>query len=138
MPFRLASHSRNRAGMTRSTLHWSQQRSSFTGHASLPKPTIAPPQIEQPCTGVIVRAPLCAPGQAQQRSGRTVLSNTRPAPRSPPQAKSSAIRSWLAPDELADTPAIKQGQHVVGLRVGLRRLLVVSIARLDLRIRAKV
>src|SRR5215472_3045305 len=124
--------------MTRSALHWSQQRSSFTGHASLPKPTIAPPQIEQTCTGVIVRAPLCAPGQAQQRSGRTELSNTRPAPRSPPQAKASAIRSWPVLDEPADTPAIKQGEHVVGLRVGLRRLLVVSVVRPDLRIRANV
>src|SRR5262249_53456142 len=74
------------------------------------------------CTGIIVRAPLCAPGQAQ----------------SPPQAKASAIRSWPVLDEPADTPAIKQGEHVVGLRVGLRRLLVVSIVRPDLRIRANV
>jgi hypothetical protein len=41
-----------------------------TGCALLPKPTIGPPQIEQTCTGVIVRAPLCAPAQAQQRGGR--------------------------------------------------------------------
>src|SRR5215510_1436834 len=89
--------------MTRSALHWSQQRSSFTGHASLPKPTIAPPQIEQACTGFIVRAPLCAPEQAQQQSGRIGSSNTRPAPRSLPQAKASAIRSWPASDELANS-----------------------------------
>src|SRR5262245_29774959 len=88
--------------MTRSALHWSQQRSSFTGHASLPKPTIAPPQIEQACTGIIVRAPLCAPEQAQQRGGRIELSNTRRGLLSPPQAKASVIRSWLAPDELAN------------------------------------
>jgi len=61
-----------------------------------------PPQIEQTFTGVIVRAPLCAPGQAQQQSGRLGLSNTRPAPRSPPQAKASAIRSWPASDETAN------------------------------------
>jgi hypothetical protein len=30
-----------------SSRHWSQQRSLLTGHASLPTPTIAPPQIEQ-------------------------------------------------------------------------------------------
>jgi hypothetical protein len=45
--------------MTRSALHWSQQRSSFTGHASLPKPTIAPPQIEQALTGVMA-TPRCS------------------------------------------------------------------------------
>src|SRR5262249_28334608 len=88
--------------MTRSALHRSQQRSSFTGHASLPKPTIAPPQIEQACTGIIVRAPLCAPEQAQQRGGRIELSNTRQGLLSLPQAKASVIRSWLAPDELAN------------------------------------
>src|SRR5215472_3636456 len=78
------------------------RNSGRTGHASLPKPTIAPPQIEQTFTGIIVRAPLCAPGQAQQQSGRIGSSNTRPAPRSPPQAKASAIRSWPASDELAN------------------------------------
>jgi hypothetical protein len=83
-------------------MHWSQQWLSFTGHASLPAPTIAPPQIEQACTGFIVRAPWYAHGQAQQRSGRPGLSNTRPAPRSPPQAKAPAIRSWPASDELAN------------------------------------
>src|SRR5262245_3702251 len=93
--------------MTRSVLHRSQQRLSFTGHASLPKPTIAPPQIEQTFTGVIVRAPLCAPGQAQQRSGRTGLNNTRPAPRSPPQAKASAIRSWPVSDEHANLVLVR-------------------------------
>src|SRR5262245_32160478 len=82
--------------MTRSALHWSQQRSSFTGHASLSKPTIAPPQIEQACTGIIVRAPLCAPEQAQQQGGRIELSNTRRGLLSPPQAKASVIRSWRA------------------------------------------
>src|SRR5215831_11407134 len=70
--------------------------------ALLPKPTIAPPQIEQACTGFIVRAPWCAHGQAQQRRGRTGLNSTRPAPRSPPQAKASAIRSWPASDEHAN------------------------------------
>src|SRR5215472_8538303 len=45
-------------------------------------------------------------------------------------------RSWPVLDELAGAPAIKQRQHVVGLRVGLRRLLVVSIARPNLRSRA--
>src|SRR5262249_46382499 len=70
--------------------------------ASLPKPTIAPPQIEQTFTGVIAPAPRCATGWAQQRRGRTGLNNTRPAPRSPPQAKTSAIRSWLASDEHAN------------------------------------
>src|SRR5262249_23297810 len=59
-------------------------------------------QIEQACTGIIVRAPLCAPEQAQQQSGRIGSSNTRPPPRSPPQAKASAIRSWQASDELAN------------------------------------
>src|SRR5262245_48126672 len=88
--------------MTRSALHWSQQPSSFTGHASLLKPTIAPPQIEQACTGFIVRAPLYVPAQAQRRRGRPGLSNTRPAPRSPPQAKASAICSWLTSDEHAN------------------------------------
>src|SRR5262249_18755929 len=102
-PSRSASRCRNRnAGRTRSALHWSQQRSPFTGHASLPKPTIAPPQIEQACTGIIVRAPLCAPEQAQQRGGRIEFSNTPRGLLSPPQAKASAIRSWLAPDELAN------------------------------------
>jgi len=91
-PLPSASHNRS-AGMTRPALHRSQQRSSFTGHASFPKPTIASPQIEQTFTGVIARAPLCAHGQAQQRAGRPGLNNTRPAPRSPPQAKVSAIRS---------------------------------------------
>src|SRR5215470_6039866 len=88
--------------MTRSALHRLQQRSSFTGHASLPKPMIAPPQIEQACTGIIVRAPLCAPEQAQQRGGRIELSNTLRGLLSPPQAKASVIRSWLDPDELAN------------------------------------
>src|SRR5262245_40534441 len=128
-------------GRTTRELQSSQQRapgSLTTGVGSVPCPVNALPQIQQACTGIIVRAPLRAPGQAQQRSGRTELSNTRLAPRSPPQAKASAIRSWPVLDELADTPAIKQGQHVVGLRVGLRRLLVVSIARPDLRIRANV
>jgi hypothetical protein len=96
------------SGRTRSKLQWSQQRPSLTGCALLPKPTIAPPQIEQTCTGVIVRAQWCAHGQAQQRSGRPGLSNTKPAPRSPPQAKASAIRSWPASDELADARAIKR------------------------------
>jgi hypothetical protein len=91
-PSRSASRSRN-AGMTRSALHWSQQRSSFTGHASLPKPTIAPPQIEQACTGIIVRAPLCPPEQAQQRGGRIELSNTRRGLLSPPASES--IRNSL-------------------------------------------
>jgi hypothetical protein len=57
---------------------------------------------QQTFTGIIVCAPLCAPEQAQQQSGRIGSSNTRPAPRSPPQAKASAIRSWPAPDELAN------------------------------------
>src|SRR5262245_2425446 len=107
--------------MTRSVLHRSQQRLSFTGHASLPKPTIAPPQIEQPWTGVIVRAPLCAPGQAQQRSGRTGLNNTRPAPRSPPQAKASAICSWPASDEPANLvllPLLHPQQPLASFAVG--------------------
>jgi hypothetical protein len=84
--------------MTRSAWQRSQQRPPLIGCASLPKPTIAPLQIEQACTGIIVRAPLCAPEQAQQQSGRIGWSNTRPAP----QAKASAIRSWPASDELAN------------------------------------
>src|SRR5438552_2826023 len=57
---------------------------------------------QQTFTRVIVCAPLCAPEQAQQQSGRIGSSNTRPAPRSPPQAKASAIQSWPASDELAN------------------------------------
>src|SRR5262249_42289743 len=94
---------RTRSGMTRSAWQRSQQQPSLIGCALLPKPTIAPPQIGQTCTGVIACAPLCAPEQAQQQSGRIGLSNTRPAPRSPPQAKASAIRSWPASDELANS-----------------------------------
>src|SRR5205809_232937 len=51
-------------GVTRSKLQRSQQRPSLIGCALLPKPTIAPPQIEQACTDFIVRAPWCAHGQA--------------------------------------------------------------------------
>ena len=85
LPSRLASRAcirRTFSGRTRSKLQRSQQRPSLTGCALLPKPTIAPPQIEHACTGFIVRAPWCAHGQAQQRSGRPGLSNMRPAPRS--------------------------------------------------------
>src|SRR5215472_2376103 len=53
--------------------------------------------LSQACTGIIVRAPLCAPEQAQQRGGRIELSNTRRGLLSPPQAKTSVIGSWLAP-----------------------------------------
>src|SRR5262249_59237205 len=63
---------------------------------------ISPRRKSNRLHGVIVRAPLCAPGQARQRSGRIGSSNTRPAPQSPPQAKASAIRSWPASDELAN------------------------------------
>ena len=97
LPPRLASRSHGRsAGITRSALHWSQQGSSFTGHASLPRPTIAPLQIEQTRTGLILRAPLCAPEQAQQRGGRIELSNTRRGLLSPPQAKLDACASPLS------------------------------------------
>jgi len=57
---------------------------------------------QQTFSGIIVRAPLCEPEQAQQQSGRIGSSNTRPGPRSPPQAKASAMRSWPASDELAN------------------------------------
>jgi hypothetical protein len=40
--------------MTRSAWQRSQKRPSLIGCASLPKPTIAPVQIEQTSTGVIV------------------------------------------------------------------------------------
>src|SRR5215472_8730851 len=105
LPSLLASRAcicRTFSGRTRSKLQRSQQRPSFIGCAPLPKPTIAPPQIEQTCTGVILRPPLCAPEQAQQRAGKPGLSNTRPAPRLPPQARASASRSWPTSDELAN------------------------------------
>src|SRR5262249_58350718 len=102
------------AGLRPPPLLWSQRRLLLTGHASLPKPTIAPPQIEQPWTGVIVRAPSCATGRAQQRSGRTGLSSLRPAPRSPLQGKASAIRSWPASDENVNLVlvALLHSQHL--------------------------
>src|SRR5262249_19304584 len=115
LPSRLASRAcirRTFSGRTCSKLQRSQQRPSLTGCALLPKPTIAPPQIEQTSTGIIVRAPWCAHGQAQQRGGRTGLRSTRPAPRSPPKAKASAICSWLASKELADARAIKRKSGV--------------------------
>src|SRR5262249_8777419 len=65
LPSRLASRSsirRTRSGMTRSAWERSQQRPSLIGFASLPKPTIAPLQIEQTLTGFMVmgRASLVA------------------------------------------------------------------------------
>src|SRR5262249_49344478 len=54
-----------------------------------PKPDRSTQQNSATDTGIIVRAPLCAPKQAKQQSGRVGSSNTRPAPRSPPQAKAS-------------------------------------------------
>src|SRR5262249_25451861 len=105
LPSRLASRAcirRTFSRRTRSKWRGSQQRPSLPARALLPKPTIAPPQIEHACTGFIVRAPWYAHGQAQQRGGRTGLSNTRPALRSPPQVTASAIRSWPASDEHAN------------------------------------
>src|SRR5262249_50654306 len=60
LPSRLASRSsirRTRSGMTRSAWQRSQQRPSLIGCASLPKPTIAPLQIEHTLTGVMVPYP---------------------------------------------------------------------------------